>query len=114
MSSFEERRELWRGRLAEQKSSGVSVATFCQERSIAVSTFAYWRRRLRSEDAAPAGWLALTSDHARTSPTTPFAAAPITLRVGSVSVDVAAGFDRQLLGEVLGVLEARCEREMRC
>ena len=35
-------------------------------------------------------------------------AAPITLRVGLVYVEVGDGFDRLLLGDVLSVLEARC------
>ena len=108
MSPSEDRFILWNRLLTEQKSSGLSVSSWCQERSISVNTFSYWRKRLHKpatapaeHKPAPAGWVAVRADHS--SP-----AGSLTLRIGSVSLDVATGFDRQLLRDVLGVLEARC------
>jgi transposase-like protein len=50
MSSIQnERRELWRQRLAQQEQSGRSVRAFCQSESIAEHAFYYWRQRLREK-----------------------------------------------------------------
>lgn len=39
--------EHWRGVVAEQEASGLSVAAFCRERTIPAWKFHYWRKRLR-------------------------------------------------------------------
>lgn len=40
----EQRRELWRQRIAEQKSSGQSIRAYCRERELKESAFYGWRR----------------------------------------------------------------------
>lgn len=37
----------WRGVLEKWLASGMSQRRFCEERGISLSTFTYWRRRLR-------------------------------------------------------------------
>jgi len=44
--------EQWAALIAAQAASGVSIAAFCRERGLAVSTFHAWRRRLGEERAA--------------------------------------------------------------
>ena len=43
----EERRELWRQKIAQQEESGLSVRAFCSERGLGVHSFYKWRQRLR-------------------------------------------------------------------
>lgn len=44
----------WRETIRCWKESGKSQAAFCRERAIALSTFGYWRRRLkRNESVKP-------------------------------------------------------------
>jgi hypothetical protein len=38
----------WRGLLARQISSGLSVAAFCRREGVALSTFRWWKRKLAS------------------------------------------------------------------
>jgi squalene cyclase len=38
--------ELWRSRLRRFRSSGMSVARFCQSEKVSVPSFYHWRRRL--------------------------------------------------------------------
>jgi hypothetical protein len=40
--------------LRQQPSSGLSVRDYCQEHSIAISTFLNWRKRYSAEPAKPA------------------------------------------------------------
>jgi transposase-like protein len=55
--------EYWRGQIAQQERSGVSVPQFCKERGIVEQSFYVWRKRLREQqpmrfalvETAPAG-----------------------------------------------------------
>ena len=109
--------EFWRQLVAEQRESGLSQRAFCEQRDLAVSTFQWWRRRLRSEGPA-AGW----------PETTPAAKAPGFVEVrltepppsparqggdwlevsfpSGVHLRVPPGWDGQTLLEVLWALEA--------
>ena len=49
-STVSDRSARWRGLLARQISSGLSVAAFCRREGVALSTFHWWSRKL-----APAG-----------------------------------------------------------
>jgi len=46
----EERRELWRQKIAQQEQSGQSIRTFCRERGVSEPGFYAWRQRLRAEN----------------------------------------------------------------
>jgi hypothetical protein len=46
----EQRRELWRQRIAEQESSGQTIRTYCGERGLKESAFYGWRGRLRRQN----------------------------------------------------------------
>ena len=46
----EQRRELWRQRIAEQENSGQSIRAYCRERELKESAFYGWRGRLRKQN----------------------------------------------------------------
>jgi hypothetical protein len=45
----EEKRAHWSKLIAEQEASGISLQSFCKQRSLGVHSFYAWRRRLRKE-----------------------------------------------------------------
>jgi hypothetical protein len=45
-TSRQERREWWRRQLTRQQSANVSVADFCQQLGVSVTTFYYWKKRI--------------------------------------------------------------------
>ena len=47
----EQRRELWRHRIAEQENSGQSIRAYCRERELKEHAFYGWRGRLRKQNA---------------------------------------------------------------
>ena len=102
MSPTEQRHATWQRLLAEQQASGSSVTAWCFAQDISLQTFYYWRKRLAAPppSATPPQWVALVP--------APGVGQPLTLRVGSVTLEVTAGFDPHLLADVLTVLEARC------
>ena len=52
MNKAEQRRELWRQRIAQQESSGQSVRAYCRGRGLHEHAFYGWRQRLRKQTAA--------------------------------------------------------------
>jgi hypothetical protein len=49
-SKQEQRRELWRQRIAEQEKSGRPVSVFCREQSLSEATFFAWWQRLKIQE----------------------------------------------------------------
>jgi hypothetical protein len=45
----EQRRELWRQRIAQQETSSQSVRAFCRKQGLTEAAFYAWRQRLRKE-----------------------------------------------------------------
>lgn len=52
MRKAEQRRELWRERIAQQETSGQSVPAYCRGRGLKEHAFYWWRRRLREQSTA--------------------------------------------------------------
>ena len=101
----EQTRQRWRTLLAEQHDSGLEVAEFCRQRSIASSSFYCWRRKLAGpQHQAKGGFvplrLAAGSRQFRHGGST----LEIRLR-GGRRLLVRDPFDRDLLVELIGVLE---------
>ncbi len=46
-------REVWAKRVEAQQASGLSAAAWCRKEKVSYSSFIYWRRRLRREEAEP-------------------------------------------------------------
>jgi hypothetical protein len=49
VNKAEQRRELWRQRIAQQESSGQSIRAYCRERGLKEHDFYGWRQRLRKQ-----------------------------------------------------------------
>lgn len=98
------RRADWQRLLAEQQASGLSITAWCFQQDIREQTFYNWRKRLAATVPTPSAstsqWLALAP--------TPAAGQGLTLQVGRVAITVTAGFDPQLLADVVRVLTAPC------
>ena len=66
----EQRRELWRQRIAEQESSGQSIRAYCRERELKESAFYGWRGRLRKQNTPVRFALVETKPAVETPPPT--------------------------------------------
>jgi len=73
----EQRRELWRQRIAQQESSGQSIRAYCRGRGLREHAFYGWRQRLRKQ-AAPVKFALV-----ETQPTEAEPAPPIELMLAS-------------------------------
>lgn len=41
--------QIWRKRLEQKNSSGLTVAAFCQQEAVSVASYYYWKRRLENQ-----------------------------------------------------------------
>lgn len=109
MSRTESAREKWSRIIREQQASGLTIAAFCGERGVAVSSFYPWKRRLREAGAAAGIMEAPAFIEARVM------GAPDERRgAGKIAIELAhgrrivvgRGFDSELLLEVIETLES--------
>jgi transposase-like protein len=99
--------ERWRQQIDRQKISGLSIAAFCRRHSIAVATFYFWKRRL-SEPEQGSAFVEVrpppVNDAASSGQT--HRSIELCLR-GGRRLRLRRGFDRQVLLDLLGVLEGK-------
>ena len=107
----------WRRAMIAQRHSGLTQTEFCRRNALALSTFQYWRRRLREADAetesttqpAPADFVELA-----VQPVAPQAATEIAMIdtafelafPSGLKLKVPSGVEGRALAEVLWALEA--------
>ena len=105
----------WRRHVMAQAGSGLSVGEYCRRHGLPAHGFYWWRRELAWRDAQkPAAFV----------PVTVTAEQPVVLPGGRIEivlpgqrqVRVVGSVDRQMLADVLSVLEGREDRlgEQRC
>ncbi|SIS98213.1 IS66 family insertion sequence element accessory protein TnpA [Alicyclobacillus vulcanalis] len=90
--SHQERRELWRERIAAFYDSGLSASQFCAKHGLKPHPFRYWLRRLRNaplHDAQDAAFVSVVT----TSSPSNASRSLLTLRIGSVEIDICPGYD---------------------
>jgi hypothetical protein len=105
------RERFWRRHVKRQRASGLTIRDYCAGLNLPESSFHFWRREIAVRDqqreaarltAAPA-FVPVTIVE---PPTVANAAIDIKL-AGGHRLRVRAGCDRQLLAEVVAVLEGR-------
>jgi len=90
--------EYWRNQIERYEASGQTREEFSAEQGIRVHNLDYWRRKLSEPAAVPKSevkWVPVKVVEEE---------ATIDLSVGKVRITVKAGFDHELLSEVLRVL----------
>jgi hypothetical protein len=97
-------REKWREIIGRQEASGLPVAAFCRREAVAASALYVWKRRLRGADTPPAFVEARLAASSSSGVHAGSGAVQVCLR-GGRRVIVRPGFDRDLLAEVVSVME---------
>lgn len=101
--------QVWRRRIDAWHQSGLSQKAFCERNNLALSTFSLWRHRL-SKPAKQTNPVSACIEivpvarvQAMVVPTPPV----VVVVGGRYRVELAEGFQRETLLDVLQVLEAR-------
>ena len=100
-----EREQFWRRVIRDQQQSGTSIKAFCQSRGVSQPAYFVWRKKLalRKHTNTRADFVPV-----KVAPDTPVPSSGIEIVLDrGRRVRVEPGFDRQLLSDVLTVLEER-------
>lgn len=100
----------WRGHIEQYLGGGLSRREYCQRHQLALSTFDYWRRRLRKEGApaTSSSSRALEVVRVEVDMASVVGSAPLELVVGNGRmIRIPAGFDAGTLERLLVVLEGQ-------
>lgn len=107
-------REQWQALVAGWPRSGLTQAQYCARHGISLSSFQYWRARLRkaAKDLAserrsdPAASVRLLPVELSREPRSAAQEAPLTLVLSNgLRLEVTAGFDAVTLRQLLAVLQ---------
>jgi hypothetical protein len=99
-----DRESYWRGVIAGQQASGLSIAAFCREEDVSPPSFYAWRRRL-AKQPTPLHPAAKQPTPQFVPVSLPATAAEFELRLpNGVSVVVPGGFAEASLGRLLQVV----------
>jgi transposase len=102
-----EREQLWRRRIDEQRTSGLTIRAFCHRHELREPSFYFWRRTLADRDRTAADSVKPAFVPVKVAlPSRPASAVEVQLPDG-VRVSVAAGCEAALLAMVLAALAAR-------
>ena len=121
----DKRREAyWRRTVREQRGSGLTIRDFCRKSKLRESAFHFWRRELERRQAEQEQHQEVKRPRRSKSRRAPQSPAFVPVRVteqtapatvGRIEIELSGGrrvhltapVDRQALGQVLAVLEAR-------
>ena len=97
-----ERNELWKMRILDYQTSGLTMHQFCAQYQLNVHTMKYWIRKFRTNTQSAiephAQWLTIDLSESVSAPS-------LHLFVGDVRIEVSSGFDSHLLCDVVRALK---------
>ena len=102
----QERERFWRGLIAEQPGSGMSVVAWCEEHGVSAPSFYVWRRKLAQHDARRMSRRPSLLPVEIIPPTADESHAPLEIELpGQARVRVRPDCDLELLRQVLAMLQ---------
>ncbi len=102
---MEQKEKLWAARIDEWKRSGLSQRQYCKENHLAIATFGWWRKRLKTQEGGYApGFIEIPRSRTLVTENT---TTSVHIVIGGYTVSITGAVDRGQLGAVLDVLEQR-------
>ena len=99
---------LWHERISDLRSSGMTIVAWAEANHVSPYRVYYWLRKFRQAQEEPAPsrprFVAVTVAEPNDKSSPPMSSPPITVRVGSYSLEVHAGCDMELLSRVVRTL----------
>jgi len=98
-----DKKTLWQDRMADWKKSGLTQPAFCQQQNITLSSFGYWRKRLKkcslsSEDTSLKFFPVSISKEKNSG---------LTLNINAdYSIEVQPGFNKNLLIDIIQTIQS--------
>lgn len=97
------KREFWQHQISKWKVSGLSQKQYCRSRSLALSTFCYWKSRINKPESSAPRFFPLVIPDSHTSPSD----AGLLLFVGpkQFKIEIKEDFSATVLRKLIATLE---------
>ena len=102
---MQEKSKLWAARIEEWQRSGLSQQQYCTENHLAVSTFGWWRKRLKAEAPHTSPFVEIPRERALSH--TEVTMKRIQVSVGRYTIHIGEVVDPRQLEVILDVLDNR-------
>ncbi len=101
--SQDQKLEFWKHHIEQCQQSGLSQRHYCQANNLALSTLAYWKRKISKEPEVPIQFypLVLPDD----SGTSPHAGLPLCVKEKRFGIEIAENFSSSTLQKLITTLE---------
>ena len=106
MTAKEQYRQLWAARIADFRASGLTMSAWCAANHCTIDQLKYWLYKAKNVPRSPSSasssrWVPLSV--ADSQPKAP-GSSPLVVCVGQARIELHAGFDPQLLRQVVQAL----------
>lgn len=109
MTKKEQRREEWIARVADYQASGQTMKAWCAANHTSKDQLRYWLRTLKNRPSSSAAEPAARFVPLSICESSTVASSPtLFVHVGTARIELQAGFDAQLLRQVVAALNAPC------
>lgn len=110
MTNREKLHHEWVARIADYRASGLTISAWCTANQCTIHQLKYWlyKSNLGSSSVGPTPTTRWVPLKVADPPTPPVPTSTLVVRVGQASIELRAGFDPELLREVVQALEAPC------
>lgn len=95
---------IWKSRIADYRSSGLSISKWCAAHQVNRHQFYYWKRKLTNSVYTAPQWVTVTVDPQPADKNEP----SLLVKVGSAVIEVKPGYNRALLSDVVRTLQTLC------
>ena len=101
----EERRQLWKERVAAFKESGQSARAWCAANNLKEHQLKYWSDKYSVKEESVTQWVSVNVEK---KPEIENENSVLTIKIHQVAIEVKPGFDPGLLRDVVKALNERC------
>jgi hypothetical protein len=103
----QEKQKVWEKRMKEYEESGLSGRKWCEQQGVSQGQFWYWKKRLGNNESKKTAvvvenWVPLVVEDSPKSETV------LTVRIGTVEIEIKSGYDAPLLQDVVRTLIPLC------
>lgn len=98
----ENKQAKWNAILEDFNQSGSSITAYCNEHSISVATFSYWKKKLLRVPQKLPEFVQVPSGDAFLLPF--HGPSPVTIHMGSIEICISDNCHTELLESLLGIL----------
>ncbi|MGN7472332.1 IS66 family insertion sequence element accessory protein TnpA [Brevibacillus sp. SAFN-007a] len=108
MTTREQRRREWVTRIADYRSSGLTMTAWCTANHFSKEQLKYWLRKTKEDSASVTPAISSRFVPLTVTNQPDASVSSLVVRIGQASVEIRSGFDPHLFRKIVQALETPC------